>query len=120
MNASEQIDKYISGITDWRGEMITRLRQLVLEADPEVQEEWKWNSPVWWHNGNVCSASAFKKHVGLNFFHGAYLEDPLHLFNSGLDSKNSRSIKFLEGDPIDEGALADLIRSAVEYNHRNS
>jgi hypothetical protein len=120
MNASEQIDKYISGIADWRGEMIARLRQLVLEADPGIEEDWKWNSPVWSHNGNVCSASAFKKHVGLNFFHGASLEDLQSLFNSGLDSKNSRTIKYLEGDTIDEDALTDLIRSAMEYNLNSS
>ena len=117
MEASEQIDQYISGLNDWRGDLLVRLRQMVQEADPEITEEWKWSSPVWSHNGLVCSASAFKAHVGMNFFQGASLEDPHGLFNSGLDSKKSRSIKYLEGDAINEGALKELIRRAVEHNN---
>jgi hypothetical protein len=116
MNASEHIDQYISGINDWRGDVLTRLRKVVHEAYPEITEEWKWGSPVWSYNGNVCSASAFKKHVGMNFFQGASLEDPHGLFNSGLDSKKSRSINYLEGDGINETALKELIRSAVDHN----
>jgi hypothetical protein len=117
MNASEQIDQYISGVNDWRGDLLDRLRKLVHEAAPEAVEEWKWNSPVWSHNGPVCSASAFKKHVGLNFFQGASLEDPNGLFNSGLESKKSRSINFLEGDTVNEVALKELIRTAVDRNN---
>jgi hypothetical protein len=116
MNATEQIDQYISGTNDWRGDVLARLRNLVHEAAPEVVEEWKWNSPVWSCSGPVCSASAFKKHVGLNFFQGASLEDPNGLFNSGLESKKSRSINFQEGEEIDEQALKELIRNAVNHN----
>jgi hypothetical protein len=117
MNPSEQIDQYIAGYTDWRGQMLNRLRELVHESDPEIQEEWKWNSPVWSHNGAVCSASAFKKHVGMNFFQGASLEDTDGLFNSGLESKKSRSINFSEGDEIDETAVKFLIHKAVALNN---
>jgi hypothetical protein len=116
MNASEQIDNYIAAKQDWRGDMVARLRQLVLEAAPDIVEEWKWNSPVWSHGKPVCSASAFKQHVGMNFFQGAYLADPQNLFNSGLESKNSRTVTFKEGDTIDEAALKELIQTAVAYN----
>lgn len=116
MNASEKIDKYISDIIDWRGEMLAQLRKVVLEADIDIVEEWKWNSPVWSHNGLVCSASAFKQHVGMNFFQGASLEDPHGLFNSGLEAKKFRSIKLLEGDVINESALTELIIAAVAHN----
>jgi hypothetical protein len=72
MSASEQIDQYIAKLTDWRGKMVAQLRQLVLETDPGITEEWKWNSPVWSHGKPLCSASAFKTHVGMNFFQGAF------------------------------------------------
>jgi hypothetical protein len=120
MNPSEQIDQYIASHTDWRGQMLTRLRELAHEADPEIQEEWKWNSPVWSNSGAVCSASAFKKHVGMNFFQGAALEDPDRLFNSGLESKKSRSINFSEGDQMNETGIKELIRKAVEHNKSKS
>ena len=115
MNASERVDQYIADKADWRGDMVARLRQLILEAAPDITEEWKWNSPVWSHGKPVCSASAFKQHVGLNFFQGAHLPDPHNLFNSGLESKNSRAIKLLEGDTFDESALKELIRTAVAF-----
>jgi hypothetical protein len=116
MSAAEKIDTYIADLTDWRGKMVARLRQLILETDPDITEEWKWNSPVWSHGKPVCSASAFKTHVGMNFFQGAFLDDPRALFNSGLESKKSRTVKFVEGDAVDEEALKELVRAAIDYN----
>lgn len=116
MQPSELIDKQISDLLDWRGQMFARLRELILEADPDLTEEWKWNTAVWTHNGMVCAVSAFKDHVKINFFKGASLPDPHGLFNSGLEAKTSRSIDLYEGDTINEPALKDLIRAAVSYN----
>ena len=116
MNASERIDQQIAELADWRGPMIARLRKLILEADPNLTEEWKWGTAVWSHQGLVCSAGAFKQTVKLNFFQGAFLEDPHKLFNAGLDAKKTRSIDFREGDAVDESALKELIRTAVAYN----
>lgn len=116
MNPSEQIDNYIADKQDWRGDLIAKLRQLILETVPDIQEEWKWNSPVWSHGKPVCSVSAFKQHVGMNFFQGAYLADPHNLFNYGLESKHSRTVKFLAGDEISEAALKELILTAVAFN----
>jgi len=116
MNPSERIDKQIAELADWRGQMVVRLRKLILEADPGITEEWKWDTAVWSHQGLVCSVGAFKKTVKLNFFQGALLEDPHKLFNAGLDAKKTRSIDFREGDTVDELALKDLISSAVAHN----
>jgi hypothetical protein len=116
MKASEQIDQYIAELTDWRGAVLAQLRRLVLDTDPGIMEEWKWNSPVWTYGKPVCSASAFKTHVGMNFFQGAFLDDPRALFNSGLESKKSRTVKFVEGDAVDEEALKELVRAAIDYN----
>lgn len=116
MSASQQIDNYIKGLTDWRGKMISRLRRLILEAAPELTEEWKWDTPVWSHKGNVVAAGVFKDHVKLNFFKGASLYDPSGLFNAGLEAKATRAIDIAEGEEIDEVALKDLIRTAVTYN----
>ena len=116
MTASQNIDNYIKGLADWRGKMIARLRTLILEAAPELTEEWKWDTPVWSYKGNVVAAGVFKDHVKLNFFKGASLEDPNGLFNAGLDAKATRAIDIAEGDEIDESALKDLVRSAVAYN----
>jgi hypothetical protein len=116
MNASERIDQHIAELADWRGPMMARLRKLILEADPNLTEEWKWETPVWSHQGLVCAAGTFKKTVKLNFFQGAFLDDSHKLFNSGLDAKKTRSIDFREGDAVDESALKDLIRVAVAYN----
>ena len=113
---SQQITNYIAELSDWRGEMLARLRELVLEAAPDVTEEWKWDTPVWSQKGNVLAVAAFKDHVKLNFFKGASLDDPQRLFNAGLDAKTTRAIDLTEGDKIDESALKDLIRSAVVYN----
>jgi hypothetical protein len=116
MNPSERIDKQIADLADWRGQMLARLRKLILEADPNITEEWKWNTSVWERGGLVCSAGTFKDKVKLNFFQGASLEDPHKLFNAGLDAKKTRSIDFREGDTVDEPALQELIRAAVAHN----
>src|SRR4029079_7164797 len=98
MNASEQITNYINGVADWRGKMLTRLRKLVLAAVPGIVEEWEWDTPVWSHNGNVVAGGVFQDHVKLNFFKGASLSDPDHLFNAGLEAKASRAIDIHQGD----------------------
>ena len=116
MNPTERIDKQISELTDWRGQMFVQLRKLIHEADLDLTEEWKWNTAVWSHQGLVCALGAFKKAVKVNFFQGAFLEDPHTLFNAGLDAKIMRSIDFHEGDIVDESALKELIRSAVAHN----
>ena len=116
MNASERIDKQIAELTDWRGPMFVQLRDLIHEADPDLTEEWKWNTAVWSHHGLVCALGVFKKAVKMNFFQGATLEDPHKLFNAGLDAKTMRSIDFHEGDKVDENALKELIRAAVAHN----
>jgi hypothetical protein len=116
MTPSQRISEYIAEVTDWRGEMLARLRKLVHEAAPNVAEEWKWGSPVWSQNGILCSASAFKDHVKINFFKGASLEDPKGLFNAGLEAKATRAIDFIESDEIDESGLKDIIRAAVAFN----
>ena len=116
MNSSERIDQQITELADWRGQMLARLRALISEADPSVTEEWKWNTPVWSHQGLVCAVGAFKETVKMNFFQGALLEDPHKLFNAGLDAKKTRAIDFREGDAVDEPALKDLIRAAVAHN----
>lgn len=116
MNASEQIDNRIAELDDWRGKRMAQLRRIIHEAAPEIVEEWKWDTPVFSQNGNVVAAGTFQDHVKLNFFKGAALEDPNHLFNAGLEAKTTRAIDFHEGDKIDEAALKDLIRSAVALN----
>jgi hypothetical protein len=119
---SQQIDARIKELGDWRGEMLSRLRTLVKEADPEVVEEWKWakstspGTPVWSHNGGICTGETYKNVVKLTFFKGAALNDPSGLFNSSLGGKVRRAIDFHEGDTIDEEALKTLVRAAVTLN----
>ena len=120
LTPSQQIDRYIQELGDWRGEMVARLRKLVLEAEPNLTEEWKWDTPVWSHKGNVVAAGVFKDHVKLNFFKGASLNDPNSLFNAGLDAKATRAVDIAEGETIDEKALKDLVRTAVAYNTSGS
>src|SRR5688572_28968292 len=120
LTPSQHIDHYINELSDWRGKMIARLRALILEAAPELTEEWKWDTPVWSYKGNVVAAGVFKDHVKLNFFKGASLEDPKGLFNAGLDAKATRAIDIAEGEEIDEAALKNLVRSAVAYNTSGS
>jgi len=116
LTPSQQIDNHIEELADWRGKMLTKLRKLILDAAPELTEEWKWGTPVWSYKGNVVAGGAFKDHIKLNFFKGASLKDPKGLFNAGLDAKATRGIDFHESDEIDEAALKDLVREAVAYN----
>jgi hypothetical protein len=113
---SQHIDQFIKELTDWRGKWIKQFRELILKTAPEVTEEWKWGVPVWSYKGNVVASGVFKDHVKLNFFKGASLKDPKGLFNAGLDAKATRAIDLSEGDDIDEAALKELIRAAVDYN----
>jgi hypothetical protein len=116
MNTSERITSHINELADWRGKMIARLRKLILDAAPGIVEEWKWNTPVWSHNGNVVAVGAFQNHVKVNFFKGALLNDPNGLFNAGLEARTTRAIDIYEGDVINEAALKDLIRAATALN----
>ena len=116
LTASQQIDNYINGMDDWRGKMTARLRKLILEAAPELAEEWKWDTPVWSHKGNVVAAGVFKDHVKLNFFKGASLNDPNGLLNAGLEAKATRAIDIAEDGEVNEAALKELVRTAVAYN----
>ena len=121
MNASGKIDRMIADLGDWRGERLTEIRKLILEADPEAVEEWKWqNSAVWSHNGVVAAAKVTKAKVRLTFAHGASLPDPGKLFNASLDADTMRTIELLEGDAIDALALQALVREAVAYNTENA
>lgn len=110
---SELIDKQIADLKDWRGELMTELRSVINKSDPGLTEEWKWDTAVWTNNGNVCALAAFKNGVKINFFKGASLPDPKHLFNAGLEAKASRAIDIAEGGSIDKSALRDLVRAAV-------
>ena len=114
---SELIDARIEDQGDWRGEMLSRLRALIKEADPEVAEEWKWRgTPVWSHNGLICTGETYKNVVKMTFAKGASLKDPSGLFNSSLEGNVRRAIDFHEGDKLDEAALKRLIRAAVALN----
>ena len=116
LTAAQHIDEFIKELADWRGKWIAHFRDLVLKTAPEVTEEWKWGVPVWAHKGNVVASGVFKDHVKLNFFKGASLKDPKGLFNAGLDAKATRAIDISEDDDIDQAALKDLVRAAVDYN----
>jgi hypothetical protein len=115
-DAAKRITAYIASHDDWRGTMLARIRKVVLTASPGIAEEWKWGTPVWSQNGLVCAASAFKDHVKINFFKGASVKDPRHLFNAGLEAKTMRSIDFHEGDKIDPAGLTSLVKAAVALN----
>ena len=114
---SQMIDAKIKELEDWRGELLSRLRALIKEADPDVVEEWKWRGvPVWYHDGIICTGETYKAVVKMTFAKGASLDDPSGLFNSSLEGNTRRAIDFHEGDPIDEHALQDLVRAAVALN----
>ena len=114
---SQLIDARIKELGDWRGKMLSRLRTLVKEADPEVVEEWKWRGvPVWSHDGLICTGETYKNVVKMTFAKGAALKDPSGLFNSSLDGNTRRAIDFHEGEKIDEEALKALVRAAVTLN----
>src|SRR5215207_4478949 len=119
---SRLIDERIKELGDWRGKMLSQLRTLIKQADPEVVEEWKWvkptnpGTPVWSHDGLICTGETYKNVVKMTFSKGAALEDPSGLFNSSLDGNTRRAIDFHEGEKIDEEALKALIRAAVTLN----
>jgi hypothetical protein len=116
-SASQLIDERIKELGDWRGKMLSRLRTLVKEADPDVVEEWKWRGvPVWSHDGIICTGETYKNVVKMTFAKGAALKDPSCLFNSSLEGNTRRAIDFREGEEIDEKALKTLVRAAVTLN----
>ena len=116
------IDERIRELGDWRGPVLKRMRSLIHAADPEVVEEWKWQkatspgTPVWSHDGGICTGESYKQVVKLTFFHGASLKDPARLFNSSLEGNTRRAIDIHEDDAIDEAAFKELIRDAVAFN----
>jgi hypothetical protein len=117
MKPNEHIDKLIAELTDWRGKTFADIRRIILEADPEIVEEWKWmGTPVWSHGGIVCIANAFKDKVKLTFYEGASIADPAKLYNNGLEGKKWRTIDYFKDDKIKERELKSLVRSAVAYN----
>jgi hypothetical protein len=113
---SQLIDAKIENLGDWRGETLAQIRALIKQADPDVVEEWKWSVPVWSHAGIICTGETYKAKVKMTFAQGASLEDPSGLFNSSLEGNTRRAIDLHEGDEIDEEALKELIRAAVELN----
>ena len=113
---SSLIDARIRSLDDWRGKTLARVRALIKQADPEVVEEWKWNVPVWSHDGLICTGEAYKSVVKLTFAKGASLPDPSGLFNSSLDGKVRRAIDLRAGDEIDAAAFKTLIRAAAALN----
>ena len=115
-NASHLISKRIAELGGWRGEALARVRKLIHEAVPDVVEEWKWDVPVWSHDGLICTGESYKQVVKLTFAKGASLADPSHLFNSSLEGNTRRAIDFHEGEKIDEKALKALIQAAVMAN----
>lgn len=116
-SASEMIDQRIAELEDWRGEILSRMRKLIKEADPEVIEEWKWmGTPVWSHDGIICTGESYKSIVKLTFARGASLDDPAKLFNASLDGNTRRAIDVHEGEEIDAGAFKALICAAVILN----
>ena len=115
-SASRLIDERIEDLDDWRGKTLAKLRGLIQQADPKVVEEWKWNVPVWSHDGILCTGETYKKAVKLTFAKGASLEDPSGLFNSSLEGNTRRAIDFPEGGKIDEKAFKALIKEAVALN----
>jgi hypothetical protein len=120
--AAAKITERIEELEDWRGQTLARLRQLILDADPDMREEWKWEKPsssgvpVWSHDGGVCTGESYKQVVKLTFFRGASIADPKKLFNSSLEGNTRRAIDFREGEKINEAAFKQLIRAAVAAN----
>src|ERR1700704_4549712 len=115
-SASELISKRIAELGDWRGETLSRMRTLIKKADPDVVEEWKWDNPVWSHDGIISTGETYKNVVKLTFAKGASLKDPAHLFNSSLDGNTRRAIDIHEGEEVDESAFRALVRQAVAFN----
>src|SRR5688572_2498005 len=117
-SASALIDAKIAELGDWRGELLTRLRALIKQAEPGVTEEWKWSTPVWSHHGIVCTGETYKKAVKMTFAKGASLPDPSRLFNASLEGNTRRAIDIHEGEEIDPRAFKALIKAAVVLNRR--
>ena len=116
-SASELISQRIAELADWRGKTLSRMRKLIKEADPDVVEEWKWmGTPVWSHDGIICTGESYKKVVKLTFAKGASLKDPARLFNSSLDGKVRRAIDIHEGEEVDKAAFKALVREAIALN----
>jgi len=116
-DASANISKRIHELGDWRGDTLARIRQLIHDADPEIEEEWKWRgTPVWAHDGGVCTGESYKEVVKLTFFRGASIADPKKLFNSSLEGNTRRAIDLREGEKLDEAAFKQLILAAVAAN----
>lgn len=116
-SASEFISDRIAELGDWRGETLSRIRKLIKEIDPDVVEEWKWRgTPIWSHDGIICTGESYKKVVKLTFFKGASLKDPVPLFNSSLSGNARRAIDIHEGEEVDESAFKALVRQAVAFN----
>ena len=115
-SASDLISERIAELDDWRGDTLSRIRTLIKQADPDILEEWKWENPVWSHDGIVCTGETYKTHVKTTFAKGAALKDPAGLFNSSLGGGTRRAIDFKQGDKIDAPALKALIREAVQRN----
>ena len=121
-SAAELISKRIAELGDWRGETLSRMRQLIKQADPDVVEEWKWvkpkspGTPVWSHDGIICTGESYKNAVKLTFAQGAFLKDPARLFNSSLDGNVRRAIDIHEGETVDASAFKTLVRQAVALN----
>lgn len=121
-SASAKITKRIQELGDWRGETLAHLRQLIHDADPDIQEEWKWEKPkspgipVWSHDGGICTGETYKQVVKLTFYRGASIKDPKKVFNSSLEGNTRRAIDFREGEKINEAAFKQLIRAAVAAN----
>jgi hypothetical protein len=117
MNPSERIDQLIAGLKDWRGKTLASIRKSILAADPEIIEEWKWmGSPVWSRDGMIAVGNAHKDKVKLTFSHGANLPDPENLFNAGLGGNAWRAIDLFEGDKVNDRALKNLVRAAIDFN----
>src|SRR4051812_3923814 len=122
IDAAKRIDERIQELGDWRGETLSKVRSIIREADPDVVEEWKWakatspGTPVWSHDGGICTGETYRNVVKLTFFKGASLDDPSGLFNSSLEGNVRRAIDIKEDDDIDEDALKNLIREAVALN----
>lgn len=116
MSPAHQITEYVNSVLGWRGERLKELRDIINENAPESSEEFKWNVPVWMQHGLLLAISAHKDHVKINFFKGAYLPDPYGVINSGLKSKEHRSIDFKQSDSINRQAVAELVQAAVAYN----
>lgn len=115
---SQLIDEKIEELGDLRGQMLLKIRNLIRQVDPEIVEEWKWRgTPVWSHDGMICTGETYKNAVKMTFAKGASLEDPTHIFNSSLDGNARRVIDFHEGDEVDEEALKELIRAAIALNN---